>query len=186
MPDDTTQPPTDSTSSPQAEPEVTTPTSIDSAQASPETASLGTTPEPTPPSETQAPEVPPEAVEAPREAVDIAPVNNDISTSESPVAESPMPENPLPVSAPAPSSNSTQINRGNLPKARAKIQETKQQKLDKIMVRLTEKSKISNDEVEKLLRVSDATATRYLSALEKEGKIKQAGRTGKSVFYEKI
>jgi len=162
----------------QTEPEVTTP--------SPETASLEITPEPTPPSETQAPEVPPEAVEAPREAVDIAPVNNDISTPELPVAESPIPENPPPVSVPVSSSNSAQINRGNLPKARAKIQETKRQKLDKVLVKLTEKGKISNDEVEKLLRVSDATATRYLSALEKEGKIKQAGRTGKSVFYEKI
>jgi hypothetical protein len=30
------------------------------------------------------------------------------------------------------------------------------------------------------------TATRYLSQLEKEGKIKQVGKTGKSVFYSKI
>ena len=45
---------------------------------------------------------------------------------------------------------------------------------------------ITNDEVEKLLHVSDATATRYLQALEKENKIKQTGVTGKAVFYEKI
>jgi len=39
--------------------------------------------------------------------------------------------------------------------------------------------------VENLLLVSDATATRYLDELEKEGKIKQVGKTGKGVFYEK-
>lgn len=47
-------------------------------------------------------------------------------------------------------------------------------------------SKITNDEVEKFLHVSDATATRYLSELEKEGKIKQSGKTGKVVNYEKL
>ena len=47
-------------------------------------------------------------------------------------------------------------------------------------------SKITNDEVEKFLHVSDATATRYLSQLEKEGKIKQSGKTGHSVFYSRI
>jgi predicted HTH transcriptional regulator len=45
---------------------------------------------------------------------------------------------------------------------------------------------ITNDEVEKYLHVSDATATRYLSILEKEGKIKQNGKTGKGVLYTKL
>ena len=44
---------------------------------------------------------------------------------------------------------------------------------------------VGNDEVEKLLHVSDATATRYLSVLEREGKIKQLGKTGKGVVYTK-
>jgi len=44
---------------------------------------------------------------------------------------------------------------------------------------------ITNDAVQNLLGVSDATATRYLDELEKEGKIKQVGRTGQGVFYEK-
>ena len=48
------------------------------------------------------------------------------------------------------------------------------------------KQKITNDEIEKLLHVSDSTATRYLNTLEKENKIKQNGKTGKSVFYSKI
>ncbi|MEK7208616.1 MAG: winged helix-turn-helix transcriptional regulator [Patescibacteria group bacterium] len=75
---------------------------------------------------------------------------------------------------------------GDLAIARAKIQDTKRKKLDKIMSRLSEKGRITNDEVEKLLHVSDATATRYLQALEKENRIKQVGATGKAVWYGKI
>jgi len=71
-------------------------------------------------------------------------------------------------------------------KARATIQDRKHKKLEKILEALTVKGKITNDEVEKLLHVSDATATRYLSALEKEGKIQQVGRTGKAVEYTRI
>jgi len=65
-------------------------------------------------------------------------------------------------------------------------QERVKKKLEKIIEFLNTKGKITNDEVEKLLHVSDATATRYLSILEKEGKIKQEGRTGKSVSYSRI
>jgi len=43
--------------------------------------------------------------------------------------------------------------------------------------------KITNNEVEKLLGVSDATATRYLNELEKEGKIQQIGTTDHAVYY---
>ncbi len=71
-------------------------------------------------------------------------------------------------------------------KAKNAIQFRKRKKLDKVMALFLKKSKITNDEVEKFLHVSDATATRYLSQLEKEGKIKQSGKTGKSVFYIKI
>ena len=73
-----------------------------------------------------------------------------------------------------------------LTKARATIQDRKHKKLEKILEALTAKGKITNDEVEKLLHVSDATATRYLSALEKEGKIQQVGKTGKVVEYTRI
>jgi predicted HTH transcriptional regulator len=73
-----------------------------------------------------------------------------------------------------------------LTKAKNTIQFKKRKKLEKIMAMFLKKSKITNDEVEKLLHVSDATATRYLSQLEKEGKIKQTGKTGHAVFYVKI
>jgi Fic family protein len=46
--------------------------------------------------------------------------------------------------------------------------------------------KATNNDIEELLGVSDATATRYLDELEKEGLIKQVGKTGNAVYYEKI
>lgn len=46
------------------------------------------------------------------------------------------------------------------------------------------KDTITNDEVEKLLGVSDATTERYLDDLEKEGILKQEGRTGRFVRYK--
>lgn len=76
--------------------------------------------------------------------------------------------------------------RSLLEKARNAIQSRKRKKLDRILNMFTNKSKITNDEVEKFLHVSDATATRYLEILEKENKIKQSGKTGKAVFYQKV
>jgi Fic family protein len=73
-----------------------------------------------------------------------------------------------------------------LEKAKNAIQFRKRKKLDKVMAMFLKQSKITNDEVEKFLHVSDATATRYLSQLEKENRIKQTGKTGHSVFYSKI
>ena len=45
---------------------------------------------------------------------------------------------------------------------------------------------LTNNHIEQLLGISDATATRYLDELEKEGLIRQVGKTGKHVYYEKI
>lgn len=65
-------------------------------------------------------------------------------------------------------------------------QKKKQENKNKIVNLLKEKNKITNNDIEKLLGVSDATATRYLDELEKQGKIKQVGKTGKYVYYETI
>src|SRR3989344_3403690 len=43
--------------------------------------------------------------------------------------------------------------------------------------------KITNNDIEKLLGISDATATRYLNELEKEGRVRQVGETGRAVYY---
>jgi len=74
----------------------------------------------------------------------------------------------------------------NLEKANLTRQNKKREKIDEILDLFAKQTNLTNDEVEKLLHVSDATATRYLETLEKEGKIKQVGKTGKGVTYEKI
>lgn len=43
--------------------------------------------------------------------------------------------------------------------------------------------KITNNDIEQTLGVSDSTATRYLQELEEQGKIEQVGREGRAVFY---
>jgi predicted HTH transcriptional regulator len=54
---------------------------------------------------------------------------------------------------------------------------------NKILELLKTKSKIINNDVEELLNISDATATRYLDRLEETGDIVQQGNTGRNVFY---
>lgn len=99
-----------------------------------------------------------------------------------PIAPEPEPIQPPAAAAPA----QTHSIRDLLNKARIAIQDRKRKKRDKIMQALNTKNKITNDEVEKLLHVSDATATRYLSALEKEGRIRQVGKTGHGVVYSRV
>ncbi len=45
---------------------------------------------------------------------------------------------------------------------------------------------MTNDDIQKLIGVSDATVTRYMDELEKEGKVRQVGATGKYVYYTKV
>ncbi|MCH7883050.1 winged helix-turn-helix domain-containing protein [Patescibacteria group bacterium] len=59
----------------------------------------------------------------------------------------------------------------------------KEKRKEKILVVLREKGRITNDEVQELVGVSDATATRYLDELEKERKIVQKG-VAKGSYYE--
>ena len=73
-----------------------------------------------------------------------------------------------------------------LVKARAVIQQRKRTKLNKIITLFEANSQITNTDVQKLLRVSSATAVRYLDILENENRITQVGNTGKAVFYTKI
>ena len=59
----------------------------------------------------------------------------------------------------------------------------KEENKEKVLTLFQTKGEIANNDVEKLLGVSDATATRYLDELEEEGKITQIGKTGKAVRY---
>src|SRR3989344_4319261 len=162
-----------------------------------------------PPEADATPDAPQPAVEAPSPAVEVpmetppaepAPVAVEAAsapetaqpstqTAQIPPNE-PLPAEPEPIQPPqtaAPvQTGILHSARDLLNKARVAIQDRKRKKRDKIMLALTTKNKITNDEVEKLLHVSDATATRYLSTLEKEGRIRQVGKTGHGVVYQKI
>ncbi len=61
------------------------------------------------------------------------------------------------------------------------------EKLDKIMQLLAQspEQKITNNDVERALGVSDATATRYLAELEARGTLRQVGTEGRGVYYTK-
>jgi len=107
--------------------------------------------------------------------------NEPLKSESEPLTQTKAEATPLPV---IPTSRNRVLELLN--NAKSAIQFRKRKKLDRIMNLFSTKSKITNDEVEKFLHVSDATATRYLSQLEKENKIKQTGKTGHSVFYSKI
>jgi len=64
------------------------------------------------------------------------------------------------------------------------IDSKKQASKEAILDILEERGKVANQEIEKALDISDATATRYLQELTKEGKIKKQGE-GKGVYYTK-
>jgi len=50
----------------------------------------------------------------------------------------------------------------------------KEENKDRIITYLKENKEATNNDIEKLLKVSDSSATRYLDELEEEGKIEQA------------
>ncbi len=121
-----------------------------------------------------------------------SPETQDSSSAESESVEADKPTAQMGRNEPLGESSQTQTQapknsvREILAKAQQVIQFRKRKKLDRIMSLFLQQSKITNDEVEKFLHVSDATATRYLSQLEKEGKIKQNGKTGHMVSYSRI
>lgn len=73
--------------------------------------------------------------------------------------------------------------RSLLTRALDAIQFRKKAKLDKIVAFAAQRRSIQNDDVQKLLRVSDATATRYLAELVKQGRLKMVGNP-KNARYE--
>ncbi len=124
--------------------------------------------------------------------VESAPV--DLS-KELPTQPEPIPEPTISSSAPSPSPTPSASDgtvkamegtaKSFLAKALESIQFRKKAKLEKMMKLANEKKMITNDEVQKLIRVSDATATRYLSALVKQNKLKISGNR-RSARYEPI
>lgn len=76
---------------------------------------------------------------------------------------------------------------GNRYEARSGMSEEERVKEDNLARSLTlarERGEVTNDDIEKLLGVSDATAERYLDLLESRGHLIQIGKTGKGVRYK--
>jgi hypothetical protein len=65
---------------------------------------------------------------------------------------------------------------------RSKIKEHRQNKLEKIIEYVQKKQTITNDEVQKFVRVSDATATRYLVDLVKQGRLVREGSPRHAIY----
>ena len=104
-----------------------------------------------------------------------------IEPTQTPVQSEPVPV-PPPISQP--SFQTTQPSpKSFLAKALESIQFRKKAKLEKLIKMANEKKVITNDEVQKLLRVSDATATRYLSTLVKQNRLTVSGNR-RSARYE--
>ena len=62
----------------------------------------------------------------------------------------------------------------------------KENHLTQILENYGTEDEITNDKIQALFGVSDATAERYLSDLEKQGRLKQIGGKGKYVSYKKL
>lgn len=87
----------------------------------------------------------------------------------------PIPDTPLPVTPKSDAPAAIPIITALLTKARAAIQNRKQKKLLKILKLVETNKTITNDDIEKFLRCSDATATRYIGDLIKQGKLERVG-----------
>lgn len=68
----------------------------------------------------------------------------------------------------------------------SKQQKEKKQGKQAIYELLETNHPLTNNDVEMMLGISDATATRYFDELEKEGKVRQVGKTGRYVNYERV
>jgi len=71
---------------------------------------------------------------------------------------------------------------GWLDKFKAKLFKRKAGRLEKIMAMAIKKGSIKNDQVEKLLHISDATASRYLTELVKAGRLKMISKKEKGIY----
>jgi len=68
-------------------------------------------------------------------------------------------------------------------KANQKKRERVKDRKQAILEQAQKQGRITNDEAENMFCISDSTASNYLDQLEKEGKLKQVGKSGRGVYY---
>ena len=128
--------------------------------------------------ESSAPEQPISVPNEPETPVDDQPVSEPIQSTPTQSVPVPAPTSPTPF-APQSQSSAQQEEVGFihslLVKAQAKIQSNKQKKLNEIIQLAQKKQIIKNEDVQKLLRISSATATRYLVKLVQQGHLTRVG-----------
>ena len=113
------------------------------------------------------------------ESKSVEPSKEPEMTESSPVT--PAQPAPAPQTSAAPQSQSLaqqdQVGfiRSLLAKAQAKIQSNKQKKLDKIIQFAQKKKIVANEDIQLLLHVSSATATRYLVKLVEQSRLARVG-----------
>lgn len=119
------------------------------------------------------PEPIPEPEAAPVQEIEIEPAPEPASDTTSQEQNSDV----VSQTPPQPSSAPTQTTvPDNFPARGLAARRARQEaKLQKIIELARKQESITNDDVEKLLHVSNATATRYLNILVKEGKLQQIG-----------
>lgn len=72
----------------------------------------------------------------------------------------------------------------SLGKAREVLKARAEERKRRILEEVKERGRVTNNQVQKLLGVSDATATNYLDSLEKEGLIEQVGGAKRDTYYK--
>lgn len=147
-------------------------------------------PDPEPVAEVSVPEVAPVAEPTPVEPT-TAPILESPPTPEPVVQEVSEPEAALEPPPAAPSPSSTTPPAASPPKVSAKnhmltvVRARKQERLEKIVALARERKSITNNDVQKLLTISDTTATNYLNALVLAGRLRRSGHDG-GAKYEAI
>ena len=116
-------------------------------------------------------------------AATTATADKPVETIPAPVSPAPAPTPPTPPPPPAPAPVADNVIQRLLAKAKEKIQFRKQAKLEKIMVFAKAQGGVTNDQAQKLLRVSDATASRYLAQLTKNGRLRLVKAVGRGARY---
>jgi len=68
----------------------------------------------------------------------------------------------------------------------SKQQEEKRRNKEAIYGFLETNHPLTNSDVQAMLDIPESTATRYFDEIEKEGKVRQIGKTGRHVYYERV
>lgn len=76
-----------------------------------------------------------------------------------------------------------EIQKAMSKKGREAVQARIAKRKARIMERARREGKVTNDDVEDLFCISDATSRNYLNELEAEGALTQVGTTGRGVHY---